>query len=172
VPATKTPIPPEDGAPILMTEISPPETFDTQRIQSARLKRFFAYWEAKRGDASCPHRKDLDPLEIPYALGFILIAEAVHEPEGFRIRLMGGELAERFAIDLTGRQLSEYPEPVYRDLVRRTFKTVLDRRQPVLVQREIVVGTRRHRYEGLNLPLSSNDGKIDTVVACLDFADR
>lgn len=155
-----------------MTACTPHETFDTQRIQSARLKRFFAYWEAKRGAARCPHRKDLDPLEIPYALGFILIAEALPEPEGFRIRLMGDELAERFAIDLTGRQLSEYPEPVYRDLVRRTFTTVLHRRQPILVRREIVVGKRRHRYEGLNLPLSSSDGEIDTVVACLDFADR
>ncbi len=155
-----------------MTDKSPVEAFDTQRIQSARLKRFFAYWDSKRGAAGCPRRKDLDPLEIPYALGFILIAQAVPQLEGFHIRLMGDELAERFAIDMTGRELSDYPEPVYRDLVRRTFKTVLVRRQPVLVQRDIVVGKRRHRYEGITLPLSSSGGEIDTVVACLDFADR
>ena len=155
-----------------MTENALPESFDIQRIQSLRLRRFFAYWEGKRGTAKCPWRKDIDPLEIPYALGFILIAEAVPEPEGFHIRLMGEEIAERFAIDLTGRGLTEYPEPVYRDLVRRTFEAVLDRRHPVLVQRELVVGSRRHRYEGLTLPLTSDGVEIDTVVSCLDFAAR
>ena len=155
-----------------MTEKAPPEIFDAQRIQSLRLRRFYAYWDSKRGAAGCPLRKDIDPLEIPYALGFILIAEAVPEPEGFRIRLMGDEIVERFAIDMTGRGLTDYPEPVYRDLVRRTFESVLDHRRPVLVQRELVVGTRRHRYEGLSLPLTSNGGEINTVVSCLDFADR
>jgi hypothetical protein len=42
----------------------------------------------------------------------------------------------------------------------------------VLVDRNIVTALRRHRYEGLTLPLSSDGSSIDQVIACLDFSDE
>jgi hypothetical protein len=155
-----------------MNDASRIDGFDPARIRNARLQRFFAYWDAKRGGAPCPRHGHIDPLEIRYALGYVLIAERRPPPDHFHFRLMGQELVERYGIDLTGRSLAAYPDPAYRDLVRRTFSTVLEQRRPVLVDRNIVTSGRRHRYEGLTLPLSSDGTAIDQVIACLDFSDE
>ena len=155
-----------------MNDASRYEGFDPATIRKVRLQRFFHYWNAKRGTAPCPRHGDIDPLEIRYALGYVLIAERRPAPDHFHIRLMGQELVERYGIDLTGRSLADYPEPVFRDLVRKTFATVIDQRRPVLVDRDIVSAGRRHRYEGLTLPLSSDGKAIDQVIACLDFSDE
>lgn len=155
-----------------MNDASRHEGFDPATIRNVRLQRFFAYWDAKRGTAPCPRHADLDPLEFRYALGYVLIAERRPPPDHFHFRLMGQELVERYGVDLTGRSLAAYPEPAYRELVRKTFAAVIDQQRPVLVDRNVVTSGRRHRYEGLTLPLSSDGQAIDQVIACLDFTDE
>ena len=155
-----------------MNDASRNEGFDPATIRNTRLQRFFAYWNTKRGGEPCPRHDDIDPLEIRFALGYVLIAERRPPPDHFHFRLMGQELVERYGMDLTGRSLAAYPEASYRDLVRKTFSTVIDQRRPVLVDRNIVTSGRRHRYEGLTLPLSSDGRTIDQVIACLDFTDE
>jgi hypothetical protein len=155
-----------------MNEPSRNESFDPATIRNTRLQLFFQYWNTKRGAAPCPRHSDIDPLEIRYALGYVLIAERRPPPDHFHFRLMGQELVERYGVDLTGRSLAAYPEPIYRELVRKTFSSVIDQRRPVLVDRNIVTAGRRHRYEGLTLPLSSDGTTIDQVIACLDFSDE
>jgi len=155
-----------------MNDANRNDAFDPATIRNTRLQRFFEYWNAKRGASPCPRQRDIDPLEIRYALGYVLIAERRPPPDEFHFRLMGQELVERYGIDLTGRSLAVYPDPGFRDLVRKTFSAVLDQRRPVLVDRDIVTSGRRHRYEGLSLPLSSDGREIDQVIACLVFGDE
>lgn len=155
-----------------MNDLTNPDAFAPQRIRSDRLRRFYDYWRRKAGDRRCPLRADIDPLEIPFALGSLLIAEVVPPGNRFRFRLMGDAIVERFAIDMTGRHLDDYPEPGYRDLVARSFTAVVTRGEPLLVDRDLASYGRRYRYEGLTLPLSSDGSATNMLIACLEFQDE
>ncbi|MBL8699303.1 MAG: PAS domain-containing protein [Alphaproteobacteria bacterium] len=154
-----------------MNEFQDTGAFRPQRIRSERLRRFHEYWRRKAAGRIAPLRADIDPLEVSFALGHLLIAEAVPPGPRFRFRLMGDTIVERFAIDLTGRFLDDYPEENYRELVARTFSSVIQRGEPVVVDRDFATYGRRYRYEGLCLPLSSDGGAIDMLIACLEFKE-
>ena len=75
------------------------------QVRSRHIRRFEAYWQAKRGDRAMPWRRDIDPAELKPILPWMLVVEI--EPEPFRVlyRLAGTKVVEMNGIELTGRYL-------------------------------------------------------------------
>src|SRR5215471_13459596 len=84
------------------------------QIREPRLKRLFAYWCAAKRGRRMPARRDLDPLDFPYALGYVMLVDVLREPLRFRVRLHGTEITRRVFYDLTGKLLDDIPDPEYR----------------------------------------------------------
>ena len=84
-------------------------------IVNTRLRRLYEYWSGKRGDRRFPSRADIDPVDMVFALGNVILAEVLPEtPPRFRIRLHGSALAQFVGYDLTGKMLDEMPVPEFR----------------------------------------------------------
>ncbi|HEX3885674.1 MAG TPA: PAS domain-containing protein [Stellaceae bacterium] len=139
-------------------------------IANAKLKRLYEYWATKRGDRRFPARADIDPVDMAFALGNVILAEVLPEtPPRFRIRLHGTTLTRRVGYDLTGKMLDEMPVPEFRDLSTRSFTKVAQTGEPLHVLADRLVDARMQRYEAILMPLSSDGQRVDMLLVGLSY---
>jgi hypothetical protein len=136
-----------------------------QDIANPKLQQLYAYWLGKRGDRIMPARADLDPIDVRFAIGDIILADVIDgTPPRFRIRLHGTNLSERTNFDLTGKMLDDMPAPEFRDLVGRSFRKVVRTREPLHVLADRMLDGRMQRYEAIVLPLSADGKRVDRLI--------
>jgi hypothetical protein len=139
-------------------------------IKHPRLRQLYDYWDGKRGGREMPARADLDPIDMRFAIGDVVLADVIDgDPPRFRIRLHGTNLAERTNFDLTGKMLDEMPVPEFRELVTRTFRKVVRTREPLHALAERLLDGRMQRYEAIILPLSSDGERVDRLMVGMIF---
>ncbi|MBI3507483.1 MAG: PAS domain-containing protein [Proteobacteria bacterium] len=143
--------------------------FDPASLRSKRLRRFFEYWNAKRGTREMPARGNIDPVEIPWLLGYVTLHEVLPEG-GFRFRIDATHTANMFGFDMTGRTLAEYPDAQVREMIRSSLVAVLETRQPQRKDLDYGTSFRQWRYERLILPLSEDGARIDMLMSAIDVA--
>jgi hypothetical protein len=143
------------------------------RIEHRDLQRLFDYWASKRGGRRMPSRADIDPLQIGFIIGNVILVDVIDgDPPRFRIRLHGTNLTERAGYELTGKMLDELPQPEFRELTRLSFSKVAKTGEPLQLRRDRVLDGRSRRYETLILPLSSDDGPAEMLLCGLIYDDE
>ncbi len=142
-----------------------------EQPESATLARFYRYYLDKRGGRRFPARRDLDPVDCPYALGDITLIDVDYDPLRFRFRLDGTRHVERFGFDLTGHSLDEFPYPEMRQTIFESYKEVVEGRRPHRYYRDLESDGRWFRYEALILPLSEDGARINMLVSAISFLD-
>jgi hypothetical protein len=139
-------------------------------IKHPKLRQLYEYWDEKRGARVMPSRADLDPIDIRFAIGDVILVDALDEsPPRFRIRLHGTNLSERTNFDLTGKMLDEMPAPEFRELSTRSFRKVLRTREPLHALAERLLDGRMQRYEAIIMPLSSDGERVDRLMVGMIF---
>ena len=59
-------------------------------IKHPKLQQLYDYWSVKRGERKMPSRADIDPLDMTFVMGNVILVDVIAgEPPGFRIRLHG-----------------------------------------------------------------------------------
>ena len=124
--------------------------FDPAILDDERQRRFFQHWNAKRGAHAMPAPADIDPLDIPWALGWVSIVERANRT--YRWRLDGSRLAEFFHVEMTGRFIEDYPYPAAVPILRADFDRAIATRAPVFAKRRYVDERGPWRYRTLILP--------------------
>jgi hypothetical protein len=144
-----------------------------ESIINPRLRRLYEYWCARRGDRHFPTRADIDPLDLAFLMGNLILIDVVAgDPLGFFIRLHGTNLAQRAGYELTGRMLNELPITEFRQLAMQTFTRVATTGEPFRGYRDRVLDDRPRHYETLILPLSEDGERVDRLLAGLVYADE
>ncbi len=133
-------------------------------IEDGRLRRLLDYWEGRRGSRTMPARRDIDPVEIGFALGYILLIDVRHDPLRFRFRLVGTHTPRRQGIDLTGVWLDDLPLPEVRAAMQASYAEVVAARAPSRVVRDEVRDDLRLRWEVLRLPLAADGETVDMLM--------
>jgi len=134
-------------------------------IKHPKLRQLYDYWDGKRGERRMPARADLDPVDIRFAIGDVILADVLDEdPPRFFIRLHGTNLSERTSFDLTGKMLDEMPAPEFRDLSTRSFRRVVRTREPLHALADRMLDGRIQRYEAIILPLSADGARVDRLM--------
>ncbi len=86
------------------------------------------HWRGKCRDGRLPTRRDLDPVEMSPALGYVMILETIEDGWNFRYRLYGSRIAEHTKRDYTGLTTADLVGPacitafytsLYRAVARR-----------------------------------------------------
>jgi hypothetical protein len=134
-------------------------------ITDDALRRLYQYWQEKRGDRRFPARRDIDPLEFAYVLGWVTLVDVTYNPVRFRFRLYGSELAHRIGLDLTGTYADQHPNREFGTMLQRSWQDVVDRAEPICVRYDRVVDNRKHPWEALRMPMSSDGATIDMLLA-------
>jgi hypothetical protein len=133
------------------------------------LRRLFDYWTAQRGERAMPARADIDPVDMRFILGSLLIADVLREPLRFFVRLHGTELVRRAGYELSGKMLDELPQPQFRALTHRSFAKAVETRAPFHAIRDRVLDGRSARYEVLILPLSRDGKAVDMLLVGIRY---
>ena len=126
------------------------------QIRHPVLRRMFAYWRKKAGTRRMPTRADLDPLDFPYALGYVMLVEVERAPLRFRFRLYGSALVNYFADgDYTGKYADQLLPPDYAPFVVQSYTAAIEGGVPRYAQRELTVNRQMLVYDVLTLPLAN-----------------
>lgn len=134
-------------------------------IREPRLARLYAYWLGLKGDRRFPARRDLDPVDLRYVLGHLLLLDVLRDPLRFRYRLHGAEITSRVGYDLTGKLLDEMPDLEYRDYAIRRCQELAENGEPLVIRRDRTLYGKPGSYEALWLPFSE-DGVNVTMLLC------
>lgn len=133
------------------------------------LRQLHAYWDAKRAGRPYPGREDIDPLELKFILGCLLLIDVEHAPAlRFRYRLFGSEIAHQQGIDMTGKYIDEHPWPEFAARLHEVYGNVVASGRPSLIRRHQVLGDRFFDHQSLVLPLGR--AAVDMILVGVVFS--
>jgi hypothetical protein len=135
------------------------------------LRKLEAYWAGKcRPDGGLPCRADIDPIEMRFALGHVLLVDVERAPRPrFRHRLVGTHIVERAGYDATGRYLDEIPDTELAARVVESYERALATKQPVWQKLDDIVDGRSTKLELVRLPLASDGENVDMILSAAYF---
>ncbi len=131
----------------------------TGYIDDPRLLDLLNYWIGKRAGRLAPSRQDIDPSEIGALLSCIFLVD-FEEPDVFRYRVAGTEIAETFGHgNLKGMTLGDILSPNGRDLVTNRWLPVIRESAVVCMKGQVYNTMNRYALgERLLLPLAEDPG--------------
>lgn len=137
-------------------------------LEQPLLQQLYVYWDAKRAGGMYPGREAIDPLELRFILGSLILIDVETDPIRFRYRLFGSDIARRQGFDMTGKYLDDHPWQELAALARETYLQVLQTRKPALIRRKGVVDEQYVDHHSLVLPLGSD--RVDMLLIGVIFA--
>lgn len=140
-------------------------------ITDAVLLRVFDYWQSRIRDGRPPARADIDPLEMPYVMGNLILVDVERDPWRFRYRLAGSRVTNRLGFDPTGKYLDEHPDPNHRQTIQAVYTEVASTGLPKAYARDQYVDNRLRRYDVLVVPLSGEAGQITMIMTVMKFPE-
>ena len=143
---------------------SPRTRYDPRRyssgdeVTSARVRTARDYWQSKRSGGSLPLRAQIDPLDVPRLLPYLMLIEVV---EGrLRYRLAGTQVVANAGFDFTGRYLDEL-QFANRDFYLGCYGEILKARTPLFgIDHWVYPDGRNGVSEYGMLPLSSDGQSV------------
>jgi hypothetical protein len=134
-------------------------------IVDPRLRKLYTYWDKERGARSLPARTDIDPAELRFVLGHLILFDVLCEPLQFRVRLQGTELEWWMGGSLTGQTLDALASPSLREIACNLLGATVASRAPVHHLGEAIVADLPRQYESLLLPLARDGRHVNMVLA-------
>ena len=126
-----------------------------------RLVRLLDYWWAgvTRAGGGLPPMTEIDPLQLKFVLGWLMIIEPLEGGADFKYRLFGTEITSIQRRDLTGCKVSD-SFPNFARWTSEAYRKVMAGRAPMMThhspQRYVAVD----RWERLILPYVDANGDV------------
>jgi hypothetical protein len=130
----------------------------------------FEYWQDRRAGRSMPARRDLDPLDIPKLLPWLMLTDVLRKPLDFRYRLIGTGVAARARRDYTGCRFSELPHASPSSRIWQDRAQVVESCRPVFVAPPYTGGDETvKRVSGIHMPLSEDGETVNMILTVVSF---
>lgn len=129
-------------------------------LASPGLRRLHAYWMDRAAGRAMPSRADIDPLDLGFILGDLILIDVERGPADalrYRYRLYGSNVVQRQGFDLTGQYLEQHPWPVFASEIIPCYDRVVQSRQPEIFSRQQELDGRSFRHQSLLLPLGQHN---------------
>lgn len=141
-------------------------------LENPDLLRLFDYWRDKRAGRPMPERRDIDPLELGWALSRIALVD--YAPgEGFRYRLAGETISAVFGrANLKGLTFHDIMPPKGARFVEERWMPMVERQAIVCMKGMIYLASERTPVgERLLLPLADEAGGPVTGVLVMTVCE-
>jgi hypothetical protein len=136
------------------------------QFDAAALRFLTTYWRGLAGPDTLPHLKQIDPLALRPALGYVMLLDLVENGRDFRYRVYGSIVASVSGFDMTGKLLSEHPaSPYVTEFALAGYRAAVQRREPVYTERHPVGAVHTTRWQRVALPLVGDDGTVARILA-------
>jgi len=129
-------------------------------------------WLRAKKDRRMPARSDFLPEDFAPMLGRIVLFDVHRNPLEFVCRLYGSQIRNVYNEDMTGRSISEFRPPDYRDLLLRDYRDMAENGEPRLHRIEVYRDYKQLHYDRLLLPLGANGETVDMVLAASVYIEN
>lgn len=136
-------------------------------IADRRLQQLHEYWEKERGKRALPSRTDIDPVELRFLLGHLILLDVLNEPRQFRVRLQGTELERWIGGNLTGKTLDQLPSRQLEAVAQECLARAVATKAPYHKIGEQMIDDIPRRFEALVLPLAADGVVINMLLAAV-----
>ena len=142
---------------------------DPSGLLAPRLKQALTYWQMKRAGRAMPARRDIDPVDIPALLPYVVLIDVLAEPLDFRYRLIGTEIRNISRHDYTGRRFSELSGKGRGSVLWAHCEEVVRRQAPLSGSTPYVRSEHLRRCENVLLPLSEDGEDVTMILKVISF---
>jgi hypothetical protein len=144
---------------------------DPASLRSPITRAGYEYWLLKKDDRAFPARADFDPLlEHPKLSRNMVLTAVERDPLDFRYRYIGTNVRENMAAEWTGKRMSEIPMQSAPNPIWECLLWILEHKQPRLYRPDYLGPHKDFKFiESIQLPLGSEEGKIDMIMTFIDF---
>jgi hypothetical protein len=141
------------------------ETFVKEDPQSADLSDpglvdLLTYWVGLRRDRQLPLASDLDPLQLKFILGWLMLIDPVDRGGDFRYRLYGSSIADVIGRDLTGCLVSD-SFPAFARFASDVYRRSMILQRPIMTRHSPPPRIPVVAWERLILPLAPDAPSSD-----------
>lgn len=142
---------------------------DASDLSHPILRKLFIYWDGKRGQQAYPRRADVDPIEIPMLLPYVILVDAVADSADFIFRVAGTMVTEASGMELTGKRLRLLPLSPIGTIVAE-FSQVIESAEPRYSAGPLTNPLDQYdRVERLLLPLTKTGEKVEQILGGVVF---
>lgn len=144
------------------------EFFESDDISAGFLNNrpiaaLWEYWQSKRGSEPVLRKSDIDPIELRFGLGHLVMLERLADGD-FVYRLFGSLLAEIAGFDMTGLCVSNF-KGLVAQYHRGTYERCIERGRPIYTLHRAESQCNGRVWERLLLPLGDHAGVLKYVMA-------
>jgi hypothetical protein len=137
----------------------------TEQIPDPRLQQLNDYWRGKAEDGVAASSKAIDPSEMRFILGYVMLLDVLDGGADFRYRLYGSLIAERFGRDVTGRTVRDFGDTEYIvNFFLATYQAVTETGRPLLSTHYPRPGSQTASWSRLILPLIDGAGAVSRLL--------
>lgn len=133
-------------------------------LPTVPLARLLNYWRGLWQGESLPSATAIDPTDMRFILGNVMLVDVIDGGADFAYRLYGSKIAASVGRDITGRRVSSLAADFGEHLALyfgATFHAVLLRREPLYTEHMAASpDSPVERWQRLILPLTAADGTI------------
>lgn len=140
------------------------------KLDQPVLQQLHAYWDTRRAGRPYPARDEIDPIDLRFILGSLILVDVEAEPLRYRYRLFGSDIARRQGFDMTGKYLEQHPWPELAAMARQTYGDVIANGQPALIRRHGLMNDQYVDHISLILPLGHS--QVEMLLAGVVFTPR
>ncbi len=128
-------------------------------------------WQLRRAGRRLPARADFDVIELRPWLGDLHLLDVENGGADFRYRIFATNISQYLGREMTGKLMSQTPEPRLRALGLSSYREVIRAGVPYLIRRPTLVhGPLSYQTirDYLVLPLGADDTVIDRLLVLND----
>jgi len=143
---------------------------DPLSLRADRLRVAYGYWLSKREGRLMPSRSDIDPVEIPALLPYVMLIDVVPEPLDFRYRLIGTAARNIMRRDYTGLLFSELAGKGAGSVLWHGCELVVRSKMPISMSPPYVgAEPSLKECENVLLPLSDDRVGVTMIFKVISF---
>jgi hypothetical protein len=155
------------GAPVILWKPGP------EQLRSEPPRHVLAHWSGLATHPRLPGTRQIDPVDLRSALGYVMLLDAVEGGRDFRYRLFGSLIARVSDFDMTGKLLSEHPTSAYvAEFSLAVGRAAIRRCQPIYTVRRPVGAQDTSLWERLVLPLVDENDSVARLMVVATPLDR
>jgi hypothetical protein len=132
-----------------------------------RLKRFADYLREKARHGKLPGRQDIEPVEIPDLLPYLVLYDVVPQESGcprYRTRLVGTRVVELLGDETTGKFLDDILPIKKGAEIIGEYDRILATKQPRYLEGRLSNRDRGHiLFQRIVFPLARNGEEVDML---------
>jgi hypothetical protein len=135
-------------------------------FRDPRLAGLLVHWQELRDRAApsaIPPSTMLDPTNLVFILGWLMILEPIERGADFRYRLYGSKIASITGHDYTGQKVSD-SVPDFAHWTSAIYRSILAEPEPVLTRHTSHRVTQLDQWERLILPFAGAGGAVDRLL--------